>query len=106
MLQVPCPYCGVRDEPEFIFGGPSHVTRPEFDVTDAVWTNYLFNRDNPKGIHYERWLHAYGCGRWFNVARDTVSHEILAVYRMGERKPVLHDSGGPDSAPARSQYSR
>jgi heterotetrameric sarcosine oxidase delta subunit len=56
---------------------------------DATWADYLFNRDNPKGVHYERWLHAYGCGRWFNVARHTVTHEILAVYRMGDPKPVL-----------------
>jgi heterotetrameric sarcosine oxidase delta subunit len=89
MLRIPCPYCGVRDEPEFTFGGPSHITRPAAEATDAEWSDYLFNRDNPKGIHYERWLHAYGCARWFNVARHTVTHEILAVYRMGERKPEL-----------------
>src|ERR1700733_8242855 len=89
MLRIPCPYCGVRDEPEFAFGGPSHVTRPPFEVTDAEWADYLFNRDNPKGIHYERWGHVYGCGRWFNVARHTVTHEILAMYRMGEGPPVL-----------------
>jgi heterotetrameric sarcosine oxidase delta subunit len=89
MLRIPCPYCGVRDEPEFTFGGPSHVTRPAVTVTDAEWADYLFNRDNPKGIHYERWGHAYGCGRWFNMARHTVTHEILAVYPMGEEPPVL-----------------
>ena len=89
MLQIPCPYCGVRDEPEFSFGGPSHVTRPELTSSDAEWTSYLYNRNNPKGVHYERSLHSYGCGRWFNVARNTVSHEILAVYRMGEGKPTL-----------------
>jgi heterotetrameric sarcosine oxidase delta subunit len=52
-----------------------------------VWGDYLFNRTNPKGVHFERWLHVYGCGRWFNVARDTVTHEILTVYLMGEPKP-------------------
>jgi sarcosine oxidase subunit delta len=87
MLRIACPYCGVRDEPEFSFGGPSHVTRPGAEVSDEAWSDYLFNCDNPQGLHYERWLHAYGCGRWFNLARDTVSHEIHAVYRMGEPKP-------------------
>jgi sarcosine oxidase subunit delta len=98
MLRIPCPYCGVRDEPEFTFGGPSHVARPAFEVSDAEWADYLFNRDNPQGIHYERWLHAFGCGRWFNIARDTVTHEMLAVYRMGESKPSLEgasESGRP-----------
>jgi heterotetrameric sarcosine oxidase delta subunit len=89
MLRIYCPYCGVRDEPEFAFGGPSHVTRPSFDVTDAEWTGYLFNRENPKGTHYERWLHVYGCGRWFNVARDTLTHEVREVYAMGSPKPDL-----------------
>lgn len=89
MLRICCPYCGVRDEPEFTFGGPSHITRPPPDATDAVWAAYLFNRDNPKGLHAERWLHSFGCGRWFNVARNTVTHEILVVYRMGEAKPEL-----------------
>ena len=53
------------------------------NVTDAEWADYLFNRDNPKGIHYERWCHSYGCGRWFNVARHTVTHEILEVEVAG-----------------------
>jgi sarcosine oxidase subunit delta len=87
MLRIACPYCGVRDEPEFSFGGPSHVTRPGVEVSDEAWSDYLFNRGNPKGLHYERWVHAYGCGRWFNLARDTVNHEIHAVYRMSEPKP-------------------
>jgi len=79
----------MRDEPEFTFGGPAHVARPPFEATDAEWTDYLYGRENPKGVHYERWCHSYGCGRWFNVARHTVTHEILAVYRMGEARPAL-----------------
>jgi len=89
MLRIPCPFCGLRDEPEFTFGGPSHVTRPSPQVSDSEWAAYLFNRDNPKGIHCERWLHSFGCGRWFNVARNTVTHEIRAVYPMGDPKPEL-----------------
>jgi sarcosine oxidase subunit delta len=87
MLRIPCPYCGIRDEPEFIFGGPAHITRPSLDVDDATWTQYLYDRDNPVGLHFERWLHAYGCGQWFNVARDTLTHELLAIYAMGQPKP-------------------
>ncbi len=89
MLRISCPFCGERDELEFSFGGESHITRPTPAANDAVWSDYLFNRDNPKGVHYEQWIHSYGCGRWFNIARDTVTHEIYAVYEMGEAKPVL-----------------
>ncbi len=89
MLRIPCPYCGTRDENEFRFGGESHVERPSLEVSDAEWADYLFNRNNPKGLHYERWCHTYGCSQWFNVVRDTLTHEIHAVYRMGEVKPDL-----------------
>ena len=90
MLLIACPWCGARDEMEFACGGQSHIARPDFQtVSNEDWADYLYFRTNPKGIHYERWLHAAGCRRWFNVARSTVSHEILAVYRMDEPKPDL-----------------
>jgi sarcosine oxidase subunit delta len=87
-MLLPCPHCGVRDEDEFRFGGESHITRPAPNAGDTAWADYLFNRKNAKGVSYERWLHQFGCGRWFNVARHTVNHEILAVYPMGEPKPA------------------
>ena len=89
MLLIPCPWCGPRDESEFAYGGEAHIARPaEPDaLTDAEWADYLFMRTNPKGAHRERWVHAHGCGRWFNVARDTVSHDIAAAYKVGEKPP-------------------
>ncbi len=95
MMRIQCPYCGVRDESEFNFGGPSHISRPSPPVDDATWTAYLYGRENPGGVHYERWLHAFGCGRWFNMARDTRTHQILAIYPMGAPRPDLTTSA-PD----------
>jgi sarcosine oxidase subunit delta len=46
------------------------------------------------GVHFERWRHVHGCGCWFNLARDTVSDEILAVYRMGEQPPEAAREAG------------
>ena len=89
MLQIPCPYCGTRDEVEFTYGGEAHVTRPGPDVDDDAWSDYLFNRRNPKGIHSERWCHSYGCGQWFNVVRNTATHEVLGVYEMGQPAPDI-----------------
>lgn len=86
MLLIPCPFCGPRAEPEFRCAGESHIARPPLSCTDAEWANYLYMRQNPKGIHYERWLHLT-CGLWFNVARSTVSHEIRAVYAIDAPKP-------------------
>jgi heterotetrameric sarcosine oxidase delta subunit len=95
MLQIRCPDCGSRDEIEFQCGGPAHQVRPVpySAVSDRHWSDYLFLRDNPKGLHLERWVHFAGCRQWFNVARSTVDHRILAVYRMGEPPPDGMGSG-------------
>ncbi|HTV96548.1 MAG TPA: sarcosine oxidase subunit delta [Steroidobacteraceae bacterium] len=82
MMQIPCIFCGPRDENEFICGGTSHIARPPLAADDRAWGEYLFFRENPKGLHLERWRHVHGCGRWFNVARDTVTHRIVRVYAM------------------------
>ena len=91
MLLIPCPWCGPRDEVEFHYGGEAHIVRPEHPdaLDDAAWADYLYMRANPKGALAERWVHSAGCRRWFNLVRDTVSHRILAVYRIGERSPSL-----------------
>lgn len=96
MLRIPCPNCGPRDEVEFTYGGPSHVTRPELTASDREWSHYLYHRANTKGLYRERWLHAYGCGRWFNVVRDTRTNEILQTYPMGSTPPMI--SADPASA--------
>ncbi|WP_255592470.1 sarcosine oxidase subunit delta [Bordetella sp. BOR01] len=83
-MLLTCPWCGPRSENEFHFGGPAHLERPSMDCSDAEWASYLFMRDNPLGEHRERWRHTYGCGQWFNVLRNTVTHEVTEVYRMGE----------------------
>lgn len=95
MLKIDCPYCGLRVEAEFRCGGESHIQRPDPHdaVSDREWAEYLFYRANPKGVHFERWVHQFGCGRWFNVARDTVTHEIKAVYAMTDPKPSLGGDG-------------
>ena len=56
MLLIPCPWCGPRDEVEFRYGGEAHIARPPDPdaVDDAAWAEYLFMRQNPKGILAER----------------------------------------------------
>jgi sarcosine oxidase subunit delta len=87
MMQIPCIHCGLRDESEFTCGGSAHLSRPGLEQSHEVWGEYLFFRDNPKGLHLERWRHTYGCGQWFNVARHTVTHEIHTVYAMTDPAP-------------------
>jgi len=86
---ISCPWCGCREETEFQHGGEAHIKRPEKPETlsDASWAEYLFMETNNKGIYLERWAHRYGCRRWFNVARNTITNEILAIYKIGENPP-------------------
>ena len=91
MLLIECPWCGPRSEEEFSCGGEGHIVRPlnSEDLDDAAWGDYVFMRRNDKGVYFERWRHSHGCGQWFNVARNTVSNEILASYRVGGDKPKV-----------------
>ena len=56
-------------------------------MLDEEKARYLFLRQNPKGEHAERWRHTFGCGQWFNLLRDTVSHDVRAVYGIAEPRP-------------------
>ena len=86
MLEIPCPFCGPRPEVEFRCGGEADIRRPADPdrCSDRAWTDYLWNRTNPKGVHRERWWHVHGCRRWFVVSRHTVSDTILAVEDSGQ----------------------
>jgi len=86
MLNITCPWCGPREESEFSYGGEAHIMRPlDTDaLTDAEWGDYLFMRKNPRGLHKEQWVHTYGCRRWFNVERNTLSYQIKTIYKVAE----------------------
>lgn len=82
MLLLTCPYCGVAaEETELEAGGVAHIKRAGPGSTDAEFEAYLFQRDNPKGAHFERWRHAMGCGKWFLAARDTLTMEVYGTYK-------------------------
>jgi heterotetrameric sarcosine oxidase delta subunit len=91
MQLIACPHCGPREETEFHYGGQAHVAYPSDTaaLSDEEWGRFVFFRDNPKGPFAERWVHAGGCRRWFNAVRDTATHQVLAVYRLDEPKPVI-----------------
>ena len=81
MLIFECPYCGVMaDETELVPGGEAHVQRRGPGSQDREFEAYLFERKNPRGVHFERWRHGAGCGKWFHAARDTVTLEVFGTY--------------------------
>jgi sarcosine oxidase subunit delta len=89
MLVIVCPYCGKRPEIEFSYGGQAHLVRPAqpADLDDQAWADFLYMRNNTKGLYAERWRHSHGCGRFFNALRDTTTDHFTATYRVGEPRP-------------------
>ena len=88
MLTLHCPYCDVQtDETELTPGGEAHLTRHGPGSDDDAFHDYLFSRANPRGVHFERWRHAYGCGKWFLAARDSVTMEVYGTYRAQTSAP-------------------
>ena len=80
MLKISCPFCGPRNEVEFVHGGPLKARRPDdaSPLEDQAWVEYLTVPQNPLGPVQERWWHVRGCGSWFTITRDTLNHDILS----------------------------
>jgi len=88
MLVLTCPCCGVAaEESEFANGGEAHLKRFGPGSDDAAFDAYMFSRKNPRGVHFERWRHAYGCGKWFIAARCTVTLEVFGTYPAQTTEP-------------------
>lgn len=88
MLTLNCPYCGVdADETDLHAGGEAHLKRFGPGSSDDDFHDYLFQRQNPKGVHFERWRHVSGCGKWFHAARDTNTLEVFGTYSAQTYEP-------------------
>ena len=88
MLILHCPYCGVdAEETELHAGGEAHLKRFGPGSSDEEFEGYLFHRENPKGVHFERWRHVNGCGKWFHAARCTTSLEVFGTYSAQTTEP-------------------
>ena len=48
----------------------------------------------------ERWVHFAGCGRWFNLWRNTVSHEIGPAYLPFTTQPKAPGHIGQEGSKA------
>ncbi len=96
MIQIPCPWCGPRNEEEFSYGGSAEANMPRLDdqASFADWHAYVHLRDNPKGPHREYWHHTSGCERWLLVCRDTRDNTIL---ECGDASEVSDDVSGDDT---------
>ncbi|HVM80005.1 MAG TPA: sarcosine oxidase subunit delta [Stellaceae bacterium] len=87
-MLIPCPHCGQRPHSEFTYGGDATLRRPSDPAlaADEEWLDYLYLRDNPRGLHREFWHHTLGCERWIEVRRDTLTHRIEGASATGARR--------------------
>lgn len=78
-MLIPCPWCGLRDEREFDFGGSDvkfpDIGSPQVTSTEA-WNEAVHIRENTKGDSRELWYHRSGCERWISLTRSSVTHEF------------------------------
>lgn len=80
MLLIPCPWCGERSESEFRCAGPVRPARQQMlNLDDAAWIEFLCHVDTKRGQITEYWQHEKGCGEWFKLRRNTVTHEVTPV---------------------------
>lgn len=78
-MRIECPYCGRRDQGEFIYLGDAGKQRPEPAAGEAAMFDYVYLRQNPAGWLRELWYHGTGCRAWLVVTRNVVTHEIREV---------------------------
>ena len=83
-MGINCPLCGTRPLEEFTCRGDATPTRPAEQAALQDWVDYVYVRDNPKGLHREHWRHHAGCGAWLNIERHTVTHEITQIDLAGK----------------------
>ena len=85
-MRIHCPHCGLRDVAEFSYHGDADqaARRPEPALeNNAAWNNWVYDRANTAGLHRELWQHTGGCRNFMIVTRDTVTHEIVSVEKVG-----------------------
>ncbi|MFD0916201.1 sarcosine oxidase subunit delta [Pseudahrensia aquimaris] len=79
-----CAWCGPRDAREFTYKGDAKIARPAMDnesLEDHL--AYVYDRDNPAGLHEEMWQHTGGCRAHVRVVRNTVTHEVISCDPVG-----------------------
>ncbi|MEO0544103.1 MAG: sarcosine oxidase subunit delta [Pseudomonadota bacterium] len=85
-MRINCPHCGQRDLAEFTYHGDADqaAKRPEAaHENSAEWNSWVYDRTNTAGQHRELWQHTGGCRSFMIVTRDTVTHAIISVEKVG-----------------------
>ena len=82
-MRLTCPYCGPRDSREFTYKGDATRIRP---ADDDKMFDYVYVRDNPKGLHQDYWLH-----QPFRHSGGAKGGQAMTGFRIGT-PPTLDQS--------------
>lgn len=99
MFRIPCPHCGLRNVSEFRHVGERRTRPDAATATPAQWRAYLYEQDNVAGWSSESWYHTFGCRRFVDVERHTVTNEVRPA------PATDRDTAGVDPAAAGSADS-
>jgi heterotetrameric sarcosine oxidase delta subunit len=85
-MRIRCPHCGERPLEEFTYLGDAAPQRPESHDAAMMdrWFDYVYLRDNPKGVIREYWHHSGGCRSWLVAERHTETHQFLTTMTARE----------------------
>jgi heterotetrameric sarcosine oxidase delta subunit len=80
-MRIRCPHCGERPLEEFSYLGDASPRRPLSNDPSSMdeWFDYVYLRDNPKGMIAEYWHHSGGCRSWLVAERNTETHVFLST---------------------------
>ena len=79
MKLMTCPVNGPRSISEFAYGGELREMPDPATASDAVWADYVFNRNSLPGVKHEWWCHTPS-GVWFIAVRDTSTDTITRTF--------------------------
>jgi sarcosine oxidase subunit delta len=83
MKIMTCPVNGARPISEFVYGGEVRPMPDPQAVDDAMWADYVYNRNGAPGIKQEWWCHVPS-NTWFIAERNTLTDEVLRTFLYGE----------------------
>ena len=86
MMQITCPWCGLRNATEFRQHGEKPPRPAVADTHQQQWHEYLYYRNNTWGVAKELWFHSSGCRQFFTLHRDTIANSAI-------RSETLHSEG-------------
>ncbi len=77
MMQITCPWCGLRNATEFRQHGEKPPRPAVADTDMQQWHEYLYYRNNTWGVAKEMWFHSAGCRQFFTLHRDTYANKAI-----------------------------